>query len=545
MKSSDVAKLVGLTVGVGFLSSCVRILSMWLKARRMHKMVANVPQADYTDTFLGIAPGLIKNLHRRHDWIEEISSKHSICKVHIGPKFDPCVMQLWTKNPAIIKHVLKDNFENYSKPPSSRNLIFGHLNLWLGEGIFVARHGLDANDGGRNWQRQRKISSNIFTRGNFNNNMGEVFLAKGHRMCELLRDSASNGERLDLQKMFFGYTMDSIMQIFFGESSDTMSGEANDYALAFDTAHRSLIEFALTNTPKLVMMKLLPWPFGGNFGLAHRLFAARNPLFREFKSSFKTLDTESRRLIASCRADPKIHERKDLLALFVQAEEQERFSTAWLRDMVLNFVIAGRDTTACLLSWMFYMLATHPEIQQKLQAEIDAKFGSGTSPTIKGVAASEMPYLNGVLYEALRLYPPVPINFKEAQADDVLPDGTPVPKHGNVTYLTWVMGRDPERYPDPLAVKPERWIPFREPQPHEFPVFQAGPRICLGMNMSIFEAKIAASMLLRDYSFKLAPGEAEKISYLPAALTMSICNSKDRGTFDSHNLWVIPTRRQP
>lgn len=507
-------------------------------------MIADVPQADYTDTILGCAPLLVKHLHRRHDWINEITSRHSICKVQLGPHFDPHVMQLWTKDPAVIKHFLKDNFENYSKPPTSRNLIFGHLKLFLGDGIFNARHGPDARDGGRNWQRQRKIAANIFTRGNFNNNMGEVFVTKGDRMCDLLRGSAQAGERVDLQQMFFAYTMDSIMQIFFGESIDTMGGEDNKYALAFDSAHRSLLEFLLANTPKFMFMKLLPWPFGGVRGLAHRLFAAVHPLFHEFKASIKTLDTESRRLVDACRADPKIMERKDLLALFVQAEDQERFSTEWLRDMVLNFVIAGRDTTACLLSWMFYVLATNPEIQQKLQAEVDAKFGSGTAPTIKGVAASEMPYLNGVLYETLRLHPPVPINFKEAQADDVLPDGTPVPKHCSISYLVWVMGRDPERYPEPLVVRPERWIPFREPLPHEFPVFQAGPRICLGMNMSIFEAKIAASMLLRDFSFELAPGEAEKISYLPTSMTMSICNSKDRGTFDSHNLWVIPKRRQ-
>merc|ERR1719329_85655 len=130
------------------------------------------------------------------------------------------------------------------------------------------------------------------------------------------------------------------MQIFFGESSDTMSGASNDYAVAFDTAHRTLIEFVLTNTPKFMLMKLLPWPFGGNRGLAHRLFAALHPLFHEFNANLKTLDVESRRMIASCRADPKIQQRKDLLALFVQAQDEERFSTRWLRDMVLNFVIA-------------------------------------------------------------------------------------------------------------------------------------------------------------------------------------------------------------
>merc|ERR1712087_117726 len=91
-------------------------------------------------------------------------------------------------------------------------------------------------------------------------------------------------------------------------------------------------------------------------------------------------------------------------------------SAEWLRDVVLNFVIAGRDTTACTLSWMFYILSTHPESQRRVQDEIGAKFPACTTPTFQSLSASEMPYLNGVLYETLRLYPPVPIDSKQAVA---------------------------------------------------------------------------------------------------------------------------------
>merc|ERR1712203_964768 len=226
-------------------------------------------------------------------------------------------------------------------------------------------------------------------------------------------------------------------------------------------------------------------------------------------------------------------------ALFVQSEEKEHFSTTFLRDVVLNFVIAGRDTTACTLSWMFYILATQPEIQEKLHEEIQRKCPRGMIPTFKQLSASEMPYLHGVLYETFRLYPPVPYDGKVADRDDVLPDGTRVPAGVELAFMPYSMGRDPERYPDPMAVQPERWIPFAEPAPHEFPVFQAGPRICLGKEMAIFEAKLAACLLLQEYTFELLPGEAEKITY-NNTLTMSVCNSKRQ---DSHNLWLIPKKR--
>jgi len=256
--------------------------------------------------------------------------------------------------------------------------------------------------------------------------------------------------------------------------------------------------------------------------------------------------------VEASRVDPKLEERKDLLALFLTGKgadsktvanaPSECMSTVWLRDVVLNFILAGRDTTACTLSWMFFILATNPEIQAKVQAEIDGKFGPDTKITMASVSASEVPYLHGLLYETLRLYPPVPVDGKEAQADDVLPDGTKIPKHANLDFMVYAMGRNAAVYPDPETVRPERWIPFKEPSQYEFPVFQGGPRICLGMNMALFEAKIVALMLLREYSFDLLAGEKEKISYLPTSLTMSICNSGGE-RFDSQNLWLVPRLR--
>jgi hypothetical protein len=121
------------------------------------------------------------------------------------------------------------------------------------------------------------------------------------------------------------------------------------------------------------------------------------------------------------------------------------------------------------------------------------------------------------------------------------------------------------RYADPLEVRPDRWIPFVAPSPFDFPVFQvtkrvqllthnfqkvvvvclfscniqAGPRICLGMNMALIEAKMLTCMLLQKFTFALLPGEAEKITY-SAMITMSLCNSKKA---DSHNLWLVPQPR--
>jgi len=481
---------------------------------------------------------MIKNFRRIHDWRNEASSGFPISKIH-GMPCTPTI--LIVRDPICLKHFLKDNFQVYSKPPPERDSVMFYFKTWLGDGIFSAMHGRDAPDGGRGWHLQRKIAANIFKRSIFTGLMNEVFVAKSIRMQGCLTNAAREGSRVDMQKLFFNFTMDSIMKIFFGQEADTLGGETNDYGCAYDVAHECFFQYALRALPFNMLTKyFLPWPFGGTGGLAWRIHRAMSPLHKRFLAANKIIGTESERLIAECRSDPKLTQRRDLLALFIQAEEKEQFSAKFLRDVVLSFVIAGRDTTACTLSWMFYILATNPDIQAKLVEEVD-KCLSEKTVTFDSVKASDMPYLNGVLHETLRLYPPVPFDLKECQQDDTLPNGVRIPRGSVIVFLPYAMGRDPEVYPDPMKVKPERWIPFTPPAPHEFPVFQAGPRICLGMDMAIFETKVAACMLLKEYTFQLAPGEAEKISY-GRKLTMTVSNDKNLEK-ESEELWLIPSLR--
>jgi len=538
----DWLRLLGWCALAGTAHTVVKVLFSWLRTRKMLRMLEDTPWARTGNegSFRGFTVGFQKNRKRAHDWIHEISVGLPVSKM-CGLMFEPKQVALIVRDPACIKHFLKDNFDSYTKPGPNSHIQFAFLRMWLGDGIFLFRHGVGAEDGGHAWLTQRKISSNIFSRDNFRNNMREVFVEKAHRMCDLLSDSADRGETVDLQKMFFGFTMDSITRIFFGEDADTMAGAACEYGEAFDEAHRSMLAYTRPNMSQIYMMSYLPWPLGwGIFsGLASTLHSSLNKEYRRFRRACRLLDVESKKIVDKCRADPNIDERKDLLALFIQAEERERFTTKYLRDMVLNFVIAGRDTTACLLSWMFYELSTKPDIQARLIAEIEAKLPAGGEPTLSALGEGAMPFLNGVIYETLRLHPPVPIDLKMTASDDVFPDGTRVPKGTMIWFVPYAMARDPAMYPEPEVFRPERWIPFKAPSPYEFPVFQAGPRICLGVNMAVFEAKVLAVMLLQRYTFKLKAGEEDKIHY-SGTITMSVCNSKDQ---DSHNLWITPSKR--
>jgi len=213
-----------------------------------------------------------------------------------------------------------------------------------------------------------------------------------------------------------------------------------------------------------------------------------------------------------------------------------------LRDMVMSFIIAGRDTTAATMSFFMLMMCRNPEVQQKLQAELDSVLGGESSiegnafcgveqkgeekeiKTENSTAKSElsiadklkdMPYLHGCLYEVLRLFPAVPTDGKFAKEADVLPTGVKVPKGAIVQFDPFSMGR--LHYDDPEEFKPERWIPFKKPSQYAFPAFQAGPRICLGMNMAIFEVKLIMASLLKDYSVAF-PAEGASHLQGPGAL---------------------------
>ena len=132
--------------------------------------------------------------------------------------------------------------------------------------------------------------------------------------------------------------------------------------------------------------------------------------------------------------------RKDLLANFMNSTRM-KLSTSYLRDLILNFMIAGRDTTACTLTWLFYELSINPEVQDKLYEELSAAFPGNLTPAYADLAPQKLPYLNACIMETLRMHPPVPEEAKYATKDVPFPDGTVVPRGTRLVFLPYAMGR--------------------------------------------------------------------------------------------------------
>merc|ERR1719330_985273 len=175
---------------------------------------------------------------------------------------------MWVTDPKVVKHMLKDSFEHITKPNPDNDLPFRTLKEFLGNGIFTLRHGPSVPAENAAWLLHRKTAAVIFTRSNFQNGMTQAFLAKGRRLVSVV--SAQAGRVVDMQEHFFNFTMDSIMEIFFGCDCDTVSGQSNAYGAAFDKAQRHLVSYIFSAVPALTIANQLAWPFCGLNGIVAR-----------------------------------------------------------------------------------------------------------------------------------------------------------------------------------------------------------------------------------------------------------------------------------
>lgn len=530
---------------VAFVHVFWKLLRVTRRYVRMQKVIGKLPGPPIDIT----SSDILKNLHRLHHYREEQLCGHRGAPLVQTSNFE---IEVVCNTPVTVKTLLKDSFEDITKPGGEEDHLFHVLAEFIGgEGIFTLRHGNSIPDQNAIWYDQRKISSKIFTRGNFNNLMYGTFASKANILINNLKlvaeKNASCQENgvVDIQEKFFCFTFDSIQKIFFGRDVDSVADKEDPYAQAFDGAHRAMMRYHLASIPPNVAANLAPYPFGRLYAGARgwltnplfNIWRVMDPDYQDFQKHVAFLDRETEKLISLTRSDPNCSKRGDLLANFLKSDPT--ISNKRLRDVILNFIIAGRDTTACTLTWLFFELTQNQNVQKRLHEEIDATF-QGRQPLLEDLTADGLPYLNGVFMEALRLHPPVPENLKFNQQDIVFPNGTTIPKGTRLVYSPYVMGRDETVYEDPLQFNPDRWIPFKQPTMFEFPVFQAGNRFCLGKDMATFETKFLVVKLLQQFSFELGPSEDPSHFIYALSITSSLCNSLDQ---TSHNLWIIPTLR--
>ena len=253
--------------------------------------------------------------------------------------------------------------------------------------------------------------------------------------------------------------------------------------------------------------------FGIDYGL--RLLRGPGSPWRRMMSSRRVLDEIVFAEIAARRAAPDPG-RRDILSLLVAArgEGGEGFSDREIRDQLMTLMFAGHDTSTSTVTFMLHELARHPDVVEKLCEEADRVLG-GAAPTATQLER-EMPYLEMVLDEVLRLYPPAWIGPRRAIRDFEF-GGYSVPRGAYVNYCSWASHRLPEVFPDPEAFIPERFTRERKaalPRGAYVP-FGGGQRVCIGKRFGQTEVKLVATMLLQRLRFDALPGRAMTVRQMP------------------------------
>ncbi|KAG0006212.1 hypothetical protein BGZ80_002533 [Entomortierella chlamydospora] len=396
-------------------------------------------------------------------------------------------------DPEMVDHMLKVNFWAYEKGERFKEALMP----LVGNGIFSAD--------GEHWRWQRKLASNIFNVKAFRQYTSDVFCQEGHLAINYLNKFADTSRPVDLQQLFYCYTLDSFGEIAFGRSFGCMKDPEQEveFAAAFDR-----LNHGIAGRTFLPFWRLKDWWTGNG-----KQVEKDTKVVREFAHKI----INERREKQQSQGTTSKNEKKDLLQLFMDlGDGDEHLSDEMLVDSVLNFIIAGRDTTAQALSWMFYLMhrdAAQPEIVQKLVKETDDLLQGGL-PTYE--STKQQKFSEACFHETLRLYPSVPKNAKVCIEDDVLPGGYKVHKGDHLAWSSWAMGRDTGIWgPDADKYNPNRWSEIEKPSSSKFIAFHHGPRACLGQHFATIEAITIVSMLFQKFTFELVDPSTEP-AYLPS-----------------------------
>ncbi|XP_050204845.1 alkane hydroxylase MAH1-like [Mercurialis annua] len=438
---------------------------------------------------VGMLPDSIFNFHRIHDRITEILEQDGLTFLYKGPWFSH-VKMLLTVDPANIHYIMSSNFSNFPKG-SEFSKIF-HI---LGDGIF--------NSDYESWKNQRKLAQALISHRRFHQ-----FLVKTCRnmvekgLVPVLEHVADQKCVLDLQDLFQRFTFDITCELVTGINPKCLSVDFPqvDFSKAMDDAEEALFYRHLW--PEF-SWKLQSWL---GFGPEWKMQKAQGVL-HDVTAEYIARKREE--LKKQSGSEQIRDEGVDLLTSYMSNEAEingAKPDDKFLRDTILNFLLAGRDTTSSALTWFFWNISKNPKILSKIREEIKEKCSVFDPKELNSLV-----YLHGALCESLRLYPPVPFQHKAPFREDTLPSGHRVKPDTKIAICMYSMGRMASIWgEDCLEFKPERWISeggkIKHEPSYKFLVFNAGPRTCLGKEIAFTQMKAVAAKILHSYNFELVEG---------------------------------------
>lgn len=482
-----------------------------LQKARLEKKLGAVPvEGTRTDHFMGFraARAMLKKKKEGTmiQFVKEQFQELGHKTIAVTMAGNPMIL---TIDPDNIKAVLATQFNDFSL--GIRHAQFLPV---LGDGIFT----LDGNG----WKHLRTMLRPQFAR----EQVAHVKLLEPHVQVLAKHVRNARGNSLDLQELFFRLTVDSATEFLFGESVESLRDSSVGYSQELDIPGK--FEFAEAfNAAQVVLLTRAV--------VQQLYFLVKGPKFaRDTKIVHEYTDHFVKKVL-SLSPEQLEQELKGGYTFLYELAKQTRDPKV-LRDQSLNILLAGRDTTAGLLSFLFFELARNPEIFNKLREEITQLFGLGDDAQVEEITFELMKkceYLKACINETLRMYPLVPQNFRVATRDTTLPHGggkdelqpVLVRKGQLIVYAVLAMHRDPDYYgKDADTFRPERW--FEESTRKlgwAFLPFNGGPRICLGQQFALTEALYVTVRLLQMFS-QLKSYDPEYPPKTATHLTMSLFN---------------------
>ncbi len=384
------------------------------------------------------------------------------------------------RHPDYVDHVLHEAADRYHK-----SIEYELLRAVLGLNLFT--------DEDESWRRHRMMLNPTMSKRHVRG-MVDLMIDPIETFMEDLDDGR---DRIDLEmsSSMVELTMDVVGAALFGH-------QFGDVARKMSRVVTIGLRGAEVAT-RLLMLLAPPVPLmRATAGFIHHAPLLPSPLSK-MQWTMKTVDKAVWDLIHERQANPT--DADDLLNLLLRASDEEgKLPLKRVRDEVTTFMLAGHETTANALTWMWYLLALNPEERERMLREIDEVLGD-RRPTVDDVAA--LPWTTACFQEAMRFYPPAWVIPRTCIETDVI-DGHRIPKGATVVIPIYTMHHDERFWPDPEVFDPTRFLPENVRGRHRsaYVPFGGGRRICIGTSFALMETTLITAMMSQRFVYDLVPG---------------------------------------
>ena len=399
----------------------------------------------------------------------------SVARFRMGPMDVHAITE-----PSAIERVLVDESEHFRKPDFQDDAL-GDL---LGDGLLLSE--------GDTWRRQRKLANPAFGMARLSTMAGRITDHAESRLANW-----GPGDVVDVESEMTRVTIDVIADLMMGV-------ELDDATVAH--VQRQLEPLGRRFQPNPIRFALPEWvplPGDAEFDAAvDELESVVDGFVDRRRAELATGGASSATVEGDATAGGDGppgpgDEPTDLLSLLLRARERGEQTRDQLRDELVTMLLAGHDTTALTLTFTWYLLSEHPAVERRVHAELDEVL-AGERPAMEHVR--ELEYVERVIQEAMRLYPPV-YTILRTPTRRFEVDGYTIPPGSTVMLPQWAVHRSERHWNDPERFDPDRWTRERSRGRHRFAYFPfgGGPRHCIGKHLAMLEAQLIVATVASEY----------------------------------------------